>query len=413
MSAWNKLHVTITIATGLLLACTSLVSGNATAQETDHKKTPLKVYVLVGQSNMQGHAQVRTLPHIGMDPATKPILDAIQDESGKARVFNNIWVSYLSTSGVKTGNLTTGFGADGNKIGPELTFGIHMQKRVAQPILIIKTAWGGKSIHTDFRSPSAGPFTFEDSVLKRMKDQAKDIDAIIAERKKATGVYYRQTIDHVHAVLGDIKSVYPNYDASQGYELSGLVWFQGWNDMVDPGVYPNRGESGGYDNYTKVLTHLIRDFRKDLSAPHLPIVVGVMGVGGPTEKYTAGQKRYVKIHQGFRDAMAASAKEDEFKGNVVNVLTENCWDMELDALIAKDNQIKGELKKSQRNGEIKKSEWQTELAKIRESKFSKQELEILKTGTSNAAYHYLGCSKIMALIGKAFAENMPVADDKK
>ena len=33
---------------------------------------PLQVYILAGQSNMQGHAKVTTFEHIGMDPATKP-----------------------------------------------------------------------------------------------------------------------------------------------------------------------------------------------------------------------------------------------------------------------------------------------------------------------------------------------------
>lgn len=35
-----------------------------------------------------------------------------------------------------------------------------MQKHVNEPILIIKNAWGGKSLHTDFRSPSAGRYEF-------------------------------------------------------------------------------------------------------------------------------------------------------------------------------------------------------------------------------------------------------------
>ena len=30
------------------------------------------------------------------------------------------------------------------------------------------------------------------------------------------------------------------YDAAQGYELAGFAWFQGWNDMVDGGTYPNQ-----------------------------------------------------------------------------------------------------------------------------------------------------------------------------
>ena len=124
-----------------------------------------------------------------MDPTTKPILAEIQTEAGQTRVLDDVWISYLSSSGVKTGKLTTGFGADKNKIGPELTFGIYMQKRIGQPILIIKTAWGGKSINTDFRPPSAGPYVFEQSVLDRLKDQGKDIAKIKTEKEAATGVY--------------------------------------------------------------------------------------------------------------------------------------------------------------------------------------------------------------------------------
>lgn len=68
--------------------------------------------------------------------------------------------------GVATeGKLTAGFGERGNqptkngsKIGPEFTFGIYMQKELNEPILIIKTAWGGRSLNTEFRPPSAGPY---------------------------------------------------------------------------------------------------------------------------------------------------------------------------------------------------------------------------------------------------------------
>ena len=45
-----------------------------------------------------------------------------------------------------------------SKIGPEFTFGIYMEKELKEPILIIKTAWGGRSLNTEFRPPSAGPY---------------------------------------------------------------------------------------------------------------------------------------------------------------------------------------------------------------------------------------------------------------
>ena len=41
-----------------------------------------------------------------------------------------------------------------------------------QPVLIIKTAWAGKSLHTDFRSPSAGPYQMSYSLDSKHKDHA-------------------------------------------------------------------------------------------------------------------------------------------------------------------------------------------------------------------------------------------------
>ena len=99
-------------------------------------------------------------------------------------------------------------------------------------------------------------------------------------------------VEHVKKVLGDIKRVVPDYDAAQGYELAGFAWFQGWNDMVDGGTYPNRDKPGGYDAYSTAMAHFIRDVRKDLNAPKLPFVIGVLGVGGPTAEYGPDQQRY-------------------------------------------------------------------------------------------------------------------------
>ena len=88
---------------------------------TLHAQTPLKVFVLVGQSNMEGHAKLSTIPHIGMDPSGKAMMNEILADDGTPNVIDDVWISYLSTKGVKSGQLTTGFGADDNKIGPELT----------------------------------------------------------------------------------------------------------------------------------------------------------------------------------------------------------------------------------------------------------------------------------------------------
>ncbi len=383
-----------------LVAClASLLSYSACADQK-----PLRVFVLVGQSNMQGHADVRTFEHIGMDPKTAPLLRDMQGEDGTPRVCDDVWISYLSKDLEKQGRLTAGFGASESKIGPELTFGIFMQRHIGEPILIIKTAWGGKSINTDFRPPSAGPYKFNEQQLEQFKKQDKDITKIKSEKALATGVYYRQTIEHVKKVLADIPSVYPDYDSDHGFELSGLVWFQGWNDMVDRGTYPNRDKAGGYDQYSEVLEHFVRDVRRDLDAEKLPIVVGVMGAGGPVDQYLPDQTRYAGIHQNFRNAMACVADRPEFQGNVANVLTENYWDMELVALRAREAKIKQQAKQAQSDEKLGRDEARALQEKLRAEEFSPRELETLQKGVSNAEYHYLGSAKIMAQIGKGFAD---------
>ena len=187
----------------LLIALLLLTPATAAAK-------PLRVYILAGQSNMQGHAHVRTIDHIGMDPETAPMLKDMRNADGSDVVCSNVWISSIGSSEEeKFGQLTTGYGASqrGPKIGPEFTFGIYVQKLTHEPILIIKTAWGGKSINTNFRPPSAGPYQFSEQQLEQFKKQGKDIDKITKDRAEATGVYYRLMIEHVKTVLKDIKRV--------------------------------------------------------------------------------------------------------------------------------------------------------------------------------------------------------------
>lgn len=292
----------------------------------------LKVYILAGQSNMEGHARIDTFDYIGDDPATAPMLKEMRGPDGKPRVCDNVWISYLTggeRSGEGFGQLTAGYGArsnpalPGSEIGPEFTFGIYAAKAYDGPILLIKTAWGGKSLNTDFRPPSAGPYVFGDDLLATLKRQGQDLDALKADKAKATGRYYRLMAEHVKTVLADPKRVCPAYDEKAGYELAGFFWFQGWNDMCDGWTYPHGNEPGGYAEYTRLMAHFIRDVRKEFSAPDMRFVIGVIGVGG--EKVKGGIAN-------LRPAMAATAELPEFKGNVAAVATAPFWDEAMEAL---------------------------------------------------------------------------------
>ncbi|MCA9139871.1 MAG: hypothetical protein KDB00_24025 [Planctomycetales bacterium] len=397
----------------VLLTAIGLSVPNCVAKEPPGAvEKKLKVFILAGQSNMQGHAHVDTIDAMRLNPDAAPLLDAIRQGDGTLRVCDRVWITSIgSAEQEQSGRLTAGYGASarGPKIGPEYLFGITMEKLIDEPILIIKTAWGGKSLNTDFRPPGAGAYEFNDDQLETFKKQNKDIDKIKADKIEATGHYYRLMMDHVKSVLADIKRVYPEYDSTRGYELAGFVWFQGWNDMVDRGTYPDRDQPGGYDQYSKLMAQFIRDVRSDLSAPELPFVIGVLGVGGPTDKYGKDQMRYKPVHQSFRDAMAAAAKLPEFQGNVAAVLTENYWDMQATALRDREKSIKSkldEIRDQIKSKTLSREEGQAATDKLYAATFNDRELEILKKSTSNAEFHYLGSAGIMAQIGKGFAEAM-------
>ena len=59
---------------------------------------PMKVFVLAGQSNMEGHAKVETFGYIGDDPATAPLLEQMTDSAGNPVICDGAWISYLTGS---------------------------------------------------------------------------------------------------------------------------------------------------------------------------------------------------------------------------------------------------------------------------------------------------------------------------
>ncbi len=73
---------------------------------------PLKVFILSGQSNMQGHAQLSTFDVIGLDPQTAPMLAEMRNADGTPRVCEDVWISSIgSADDEQVGKLTAGFGA--------------------------------------------------------------------------------------------------------------------------------------------------------------------------------------------------------------------------------------------------------------------------------------------------------------
>ena len=66
-----------------------VVFGLVFSAWADEPKPPVKVFILAGQSNMEGHAKVETFDYIGDDPATAPLLKQMRGGDGKPTVCDN------------------------------------------------------------------------------------------------------------------------------------------------------------------------------------------------------------------------------------------------------------------------------------------------------------------------------------
>jgi hypothetical protein len=266
------------------------VSCSAICRAAEPPK-PLQVFILAGQSNMEGQAVSDlegkdynggkgTLNFLLRDPEKAPRLAHLKSTDGKWPVRDDVWCHYKRERGpLLAGPLSMGFSVygDSHHFGPELQFGCVIGDYLDNQVLLIKTAWGGKSLYVDFRPPSAGG---------------------------EVGPYYKKMLAEVAEALANLKTDFPTYDEAAGYELAGFVWYQGWNDGVDP--------KRAVPEYEQNLVHLINDVRRDLKSPKLPVVVGELTgpwVDAPGEWKT------------LREAQAKAAARPEFKGNVVFVPT--------------------------------------------------------------------------------------------
>ncbi len=103
----------------------------------------VKVFVLAGQSNMEGHGAVRSLPVLGEHPKYGYLLKTLQNEDGSWAVRDDVTIAWKVKE--KThGPLTVGWGGEATEIGqrwrlPESWWNICWQLIVAARPLFQKS----------------------------------------------------------------------------------------------------------------------------------------------------------------------------------------------------------------------------------------------------------------------------------
>ncbi|MHC4253933.1 MAG: sialate O-acetylesterase, partial [Planctomycetota bacterium] len=188
---------------------------------------PVRVYILAGQSNMQGPGSTS---HIKEE---HPELMAPRED---------VWCYFHKK---KIGPLEPGFGSHG--FGPELLFGHIVGDEVDQFVVMIKSATGGTTQHFHWRSPSA---------VKRAGGEV--------------GPLYKRLVRRTHNLLANLDEVFPHGRGS-GFEVAGILWLQGENDSCGR---DKEKDVGLWTYYRDNFFDFIRDVRADIGVPDVPFIIG-------------------------------------------------------------------------------------------------------------------------------------------
>ncbi len=303
-----------------VLAC-CLVSLAVSSARAEGK---VKVFVLAGQSNMEGKAPNKLFEHQATDPKTKEFFAHLRDGDQWVE-RDDVFIKYLN----RHGKLTLGYGSR-DRTGSEYEFGYVLGEHYDEPVLLIKACWGGHSLYKLFRSPS-NPVSQERldkelaQAIERTKKQNERIakeDAekpenkrrkpkplpTMAEIKSGYGESYRNMMDEVAEVKANYETLFPELKGKE-LEFAGLFWFQGWNDQYND----------AWLEYEDNFEAFIKDVRKDLGEPNLPVVTAMMGQhgsagvteGSPREAINAAQKAMEKTFPGTVTAVATDVLVDE------------------------------------------------------------------------------------------------------
>jgi alpha-galactosidase len=334
-------------------------TGSASAESRKAGDRPVRVFLLAGQSNMVGQAQNNLLEHQARATDTMAHYAHLRNDD-EWIVRDDVLIKFQD----RRGGLSIGYGAR-NRTGVELEFGTAIGNHFDEPVLLVKTAWGGRSLFRDFRPPSSGlpdaaflQFEWEEArkraVDKNAKENRNDPLPTLADVKASYGESYRMMVAELHDVLAGGPAMFPQL-AGMRMDLTGLVWFQGWNDMfgdLAPGEYERN------------LTNLIDDLRREFGKPGLPVVIAAMGQNG--SKPAEGNMEVIKSAQFAMNEVA------RFQGTVRTIPTDILVDRAAEDLYPTWRQ---NLK-----------QWQT-------------------TG-SDFGYHYFGSAIWFNRIGRAMADTM-------
>jgi hypothetical protein len=304
-----------------LIAAVFMASSESSAAEKFDAKPadmskPVKVFILMGQSNMVGLGKIQAGGKGGsagaLEPAVKEkkkypyLLDEagnwaerkdvrfVRVMSGKGaggmQLFNNEWMTVKSC---KT-------------IGPEFGIAHFVGDAIDAPVMILKSCIGNRSLGWDLLPPGSAPYEFEGKTIPgyRGTETNPKGNGEKVEGAWYAGKQYDDDVSYAKTVLSDLNKYFPG---AAKYEVAGFFFWQGEKDA---------GSAAHAANYEKNLVVFIKQLRKEFNAPEAKFVLATMG-----ESKKGGGGNGGKVLEGQLAVDGNSGKYPEFKGNVATVYT--------------------------------------------------------------------------------------------
>jgi alpha-galactosidase len=340
--------------------------------DTGVSTKPVKVYIMSGQSNMVGMGDVSgTAPGL-LDTITKrenKFPNLLNGSNGWTSRNDVIYKGVISDTWA--GPLTV---ADGS-IGPELGFGHVMGYYHNEPVLLIKTSIGNRSLLWDCLPPGSARFNYNGNTYAGYGDSPNSWpigggpspfvwyagkqydDFFLAEddmgapawatavsypsgcQVRRNGVTYLSksahtsaadsepgvgaqwatywsvySIENVTDILDAFATRYPSW-AAQGFEIAGYVWWQGNKDLGEPGA--SRYETNLVPFIKQTRAYYASRYPGQCTAT-TPFVIAT-GCGDP------GTSGYGLTVANAQLAMNDPVKYPEFAGNVKTMDTRGNW----------------------------------------------------------------------------------------
>ncbi len=283
---------------------------------------PVKVFILMGQSNMVGAGKVKdaskpgTLEHAVKSKGLYPFLvDDAGNWTERKDVRNvRVMVGKKSPMDVHNNEWMT---VKGNTIGPELGIGHVLGNSIDDPVMILKSCIGNRALGWDLLPPGSEGFEFTE-VDKKTGQEKTWVHAGYQQSpekwEKGTepkpigwyaGKQYDDDVGNAKKVLSELATYFPD---AKGYEVAGFFWWQGERDC---------GSAALSSRYEQNLVKLIETLRKDFNCPNAPFVMGTLGeaVKGQSQGNTT------TVMQAMFNVDGESGKYPQFKGNVATVYT--------------------------------------------------------------------------------------------